>query len=727
MRPATPPTATVDSCTGVTDHSLTCQASIDPNGPPVTRYHFEYSTDGSAWTSTPETLLGAQDDPQAVEETISPGTFGLDPNTAYHVRVSAGRKFADPVISNELIKTTAARAPLAETAGAPIRTTKMAQLNGRVTPFGSAANYHFEYGTQGPCGANPCASTSTQSAGSGQGMKLVAAQINGLSPDTTYHYRLVVDNGVGGAVAGSDMTATTRSTSDPLDGPAPHGAYPGPPHSDRAYELVSLPDTGGNPALLSFGLSNDGNRTLYNVAGGTPISGSGNITAFYASARPAGEHPSSDWQSSVITPGRELLIGSVWSDSTNSGDLSVTVAVNANGSGDGQRVLWRLSPFGAPVKLFEASSTKILTQSLLSDDGTRVVGEIKGGVLDPAFPTAATVDNFYEIGAGGDPQLASILPNGSPPACGLVSSTGWITPYMGASGPNHPLSADGSRLYFQTRGDDCGSEPQLYVRDLSLGQTTKISGSPVSGPPCGAGLIKSLPGEVFLWTQARLDPADTEPAACNGASATDGDIYRYDLSDQSLQCVTCVAGADADVQIAWPDPSVKTAISEDGSRVYFSTTARLTPEAPPSGTIRVYRVRVATGELAYVGPITADIGTTAAPQPSPPTAPSSISPPTTSRCSRWAAPSTAPPNRPTAMTTPTARCFASPVPATARRRWGRWASVRRWPAPTGGRWPPMAPTLSPPRPRSSPPTRTPRRRARTPSPAPTCMSGATGA
>ena len=355
----TPPTATVDSCTGVTDHSLTCQASIDPNGPPATRYHFEYSTDGSAWTSTPETLLGAQDDPQAVEETISPGTFGLDPNTAYHVRVSAGRKFADPVISNELIKTTAARAPLAETAGAPIRTTKMAQLNGRVTPFGSAANYHFEYGTQGPCGANPCASTSTQSAGSGQGMKLVAAQINGLSPDTTYHYRLVVDNGVGGAVAGSDMTATTRSTSDPLDGPAPHGAYPGPPHSDRAYELVSLPDAGGNPALLSFGLSNDGNRTLYNVAGGTPISGSGNITAFYASARPAGEHPSSDWQSSVITPGRELLIGSVWSDSTNSGDLSVTVAVNGNGSGDGQRVLWRLSPFGAPVKIFETSSTKI--------------------------------------------------------------------------------------------------------------------------------------------------------------------------------------------------------------------------------------------------------------------------------------------------------------------------------------------------------------------------------
>ena len=255
---------------------------------------------------------------------------------------------------------------------------------------------------------------------------------------------------------------------------------------------------------------------------------------------------------------------------------------------------------------------KSLIQFLLSDDGTRVVGEIKGGVLDPAFPTAATVDNFYEIGAGGDPQLASILPNGSPPACGLVSSTGRDTPYLGASGPNHPLSADGSRLYFQTRGDDCGSEPQLYVRDLSLGQTTKISGSPVSGPPCGAGLIKSLPGEVFLWTQARLDPADTEPAACSGASATDGDIYRYDLSDQSLQCVTCVARADADVQIAWPDPSVKTAISEDGSRVYFSTTARLTPEAPPSGTIRVYRVRVATGELAYVGPITADIGTTAA-------------------------------------------------------------------------------------------------------------------
>ena len=82
----------------------------------------------------PEVFLGVQTDPQAIDRAIDPPPIGLQPNTLYHVRLLAVRKFATPIITNELTFTTLGVPPLAETAGAPVRTTTTAQINGRVTP-----------------------------------------------------------------------------------------------------------------------------------------------------------------------------------------------------------------------------------------------------------------------------------------------------------------------------------------------------------------------------------------------------------------------------------------------------------------------------------------------------------------------------------------------------------------------------------------------------------------
>jgi len=61
-----------------------------------------------------------------------------------------------------------------------------ATLNGVVTPGGTDTTYTFEYGTTPAYGS----STTVTDAGSGDAAELVQAALTGLSPSTTYYYRL---------------------------------------------------------------------------------------------------------------------------------------------------------------------------------------------------------------------------------------------------------------------------------------------------------------------------------------------------------------------------------------------------------------------------------------------------------------------------------------------------------------------------------------------------------
>ncbi len=592
-----PPTASLDSCDNATAKSADCHATIDPNGPPATRYHFEYAEDAAyqvngfkGAASTPEVLLGAQETPQAVDTHLEPAPIGLKPNTTYHVRVVAGRKFADPVISNELEFTTNPAPPLAETAGAPVRTTTTAQLNGRVTPLNSATSYHFEYGPDESYGQ----STLSMPAGSGELTELVGEEIEGLTPDTTYHYRLVASNGVGSPVTGADMTVRTRASNEL---PGQDDKFPGPPGSDRAWEQVSLAESSGNPVGISQAFSDNGDRAAYGILGGTSLSSTGNLFSLYFAQRPAGEHPTSGWRTTLLLPPRELLAGSKWVGLFGPDDLSTMLSLNSGiDSGTEESEIWRLSPGSSPALLERASKSRFPSETPfgVSADGSRLVGILDGSGIDPAHPVSTGI-NLYDI-ATGSPQLLSLLPGGVVPPCGIVQST-----VLGFPGSNW-VSDDGSLVYFASWASGPCSEghgppgsSRLYLREIDAGQTKLISGPPLSGPTCGAGLIKATSGAAFFTTDSRLDPADGTPASCEGANS---DVYRYELSDGSLKCVTCVIpGFSVDVEGGGPD---RVAVSDDGSRVYFTTQKRLLPGAQPDGQSGIYRVNAQSGSLAYV-------------------------------------------------------------------------------------------------------------------------------
>ncbi len=591
--PLPQPTAVLDSVDGITATAADVHATIDPNGPPDVSYHLEYSTDGSLWGSSDEVVVGSQEDPQELSATLDP-PGGLEPATLYHVRVVVKRPNYAAVISNEETFTTLEAPPQAETTGSPLRTATTTRLEGRVGPRNSATTYRFEYGSEGPCDANPCTATPAHAVGSDGLVRLVAQDVSGLQPATTYHYRVIGESAAPGSPSfGEDMTVRTRADDEPLE----HGHLPGPPGSDRAYELVSPPDTSGNPVVLttSVAIADDGNRATYGVAGGTSQSDSGSVfNQFFA------ERTSAGWKSEAIFPKRDELVGTNWYPARGRSDLSELVGFNFSATGGG-RGTYRLAPGREAVKLFTLPYSQVRSYWLVSDDAARVL-MVLDGALDPEHPAPGRF-NLYDVSSG-SPKLLSLLA-GEVPACGVEGSSGSSENVFtygpgNAAAAKHWISADGSRVIFPARGANCGVPFQLYAREIDAEATKLISGPVLSGPTCAALFLKSTADAAFFWTRNRLDPSDTVASGCEGGDS--GDVYRYEFASEALTCMTCIPAPGVDIGTGLPSGGAlgtTTLLGGDGSRLYFTSPNRLTAGAATPG---LYRMNLASREIAYVAP-----------------------------------------------------------------------------------------------------------------------------
>jgi hypothetical protein len=83
---------------------------------------------------------------------------------------------------------------------------KSATLNGTVNPNGQSTTCSFDFGVD----TNYGNSVAGSEPGSGSSDAPVSANISGLLPNTTYHYRVVATNSAGTAY-GSDQSFTTGS------------------------------------------------------------------------------------------------------------------------------------------------------------------------------------------------------------------------------------------------------------------------------------------------------------------------------------------------------------------------------------------------------------------------------------------------------------------------------------------------------------------------------------
>jgi hypothetical protein len=533
------PETTINSVTGITETEAHLSGSVNPEGHPTT-WSFEYRPQGTIqWAATPTEEAGTGSSPVSVEADIS----GLGYGTVYQVRLFARSTDTGKVAAARTSFLTTPRVPIVTTLPAAPRTTTTARLTGRIDPSGAHTTYYFEYGPNASYGQSIPVSQDADG-GTSRGEHLVSQLLTGLSPGTTYHYRIVAQNEKGPAT-GDDEVLTTR-TAEEMQLPA------------RGIELVNTPTKGDQsiaPPTGSFQrpafISPDGERALWTVFAGTPDSTTGSAPLFLATRSAEG------WHSQNLVPPAEQQFGG--------GEEHFTL----------QRVSADFSHF-----LFSSAHTLTNTPyAFMSAD------DAGGSEIVSTFPTplnaeqaTSSVQSSSELSHvvyldwsdnqlydhhSGVAELVSLMEDGEPPTCGVERQ---FIPR-----PYDWISQDASRIYFLSSGDECGSPPQIYLRDRSTETTTLVSGPPLAGSAEDPTFIRATAdgAKALFATSAALLAEDTNMAT---------DLYRFEES-VGLTCLTCsMPTANPRAEVASPDLSY----------VYFTSRAQLDPPNGQSGVEAVY-------------------------------------------------------------------------------------------------------------------------------------------
>jgi plastocyanin len=229
------PTVTTGAGTPTSDTEATLDGTVDPNEL-ATEYFFKYGTTTAYGQTTSKKPAGSGSSPVAASDAIT----GLLPRTTYHFQLVAENTAGTTPGVDRTFTTTGA--PVATTTGATGVGSTQATLSGTVNPGGRETTYFFEYGPDALYGQT----TSVKSAGKGSTAVSVSAPLTGLSPETSYHFRLVAVN-ASGKSEGADKTLTTTPTPLPPPPEAPP-ADPSPPATSPTDPVGASPPATG-PAL----------------------------------------------------------------------------------------------------------------------------------------------------------------------------------------------------------------------------------------------------------------------------------------------------------------------------------------------------------------------------------------------------------------------------------------------------------------------------------------------
>jgi hypothetical protein len=574
MEAAAAPEVTIEP-PAATASSASVQGTVDPNGD-TADWRVQISTDpgcAEGFSDRPlQTLAEGSDAPVSVSYQLT----GLLPSQHYCVLITAANSFGSGVSAVEEFETAPVVPSDVEIVPAAPRESTSARLNARVNPQGDALTYRFEYSADG--GVTWIPLQAREEASEAREKIVIGEELGGLSPSTTYRYRLGSLEGSAGPATsfGGELEVTTRPA-EADDSACPNALVRSEQHGQylrhcRGFELVNNPDKGTQNALLGES-SPSGDKAFWVIPGGAPGSPSGTSSTFRA------ERTATGWVSAAIAPpAAQQLGGGTWNYLVEgaTSDLSTIIAAPSNRNTE-ESALVRLGPGGTQEVLRHFPSEQRLVP-FSGGDFTADAGHVLfiNAELEPP--------QIEEIGHGEPAEVVSIMPDGTQSECGMSRGGGGDN-FTGPSGAGsgagrdwrpgyHRISTvDASRLYFQVQPNgECGSSAlALYERNRETGETTLIDpGTPASEPH----FIRATPdGRAgYFGTASSLDPADHNQHE---------DVYRWEEGGQPT-CLTCEAVDDANLE---SDSSIM--VSDDFSHVYFTSRSKL-DAAATAGNRNIY-------------------------------------------------------------------------------------------------------------------------------------------
>jgi hypothetical protein len=575
---------TPDTITGPpanrTATTATLSGTVQPDNTAVSDCHFEYVADSEyhAEESNPYATGGTVPcdvlPAGSAAVAVHAETTGLAPGMAYHFRLQATNVYGTSFGGDETVPGTP---PAVLSTSAANVTSASAELRATINPDGGDTTYHFEYGTTTAYGASIPAPDAD--IGSGVGIRSVSRGIQGLHAGTVYHYRVVAHNPLG-TIVGPDSTLTTPAPSgatgvDTCSNAAIRAVQHATTLPDcRAYEQVAPPNRGGAPIFggneAEWQAAADGSAIAYTSSGGFADEVTGGALAFtYIGSRTPG-----GWSTHALLPPQApdfILPFPHMLDFSQ--DLSRGILADGTGGGGGEfgqddpPIVPGEPPHNANLFLRDNSTNSYQLIDLTPPGATPAgaalmqassdlshVAFTETATLTPNAPAAEGHYLLYDW-SGGVVHLLGVFPNGTP----IPVDTRATVPTAGFD--SHAVSADGSRIYFETDGSD----RNLYLRQ---GDTSTVQVDASHGPGPGGGgrfAVASSDGSQAYFSDDAARGLTSDTVAGSGLN-----LYRYDANSEGLVDITPAAHAEVVGVLG---------ASQDGSYVYYVANGVLAPGA----------------------------------------------------------------------------------------------------------------------------------------------------
>lgn len=204
---AIPPQVSTNTATNITQTTATLVGNIASTGSATSvTASFEYGTTTNYGTTSSTATVSGGGYTGGFTIDITDLTRG----TTYHFRAKADGGANGIGYGDDMTFTTLGTAPITpptvNTSDATEITTGSAKLNGNLLLMGTASSVsvYFEYGKTTSYGSSTIAQSMIA-------LGSFSADITGLTPGITYHFRAKADGGANGVTTGSDMTFTTAT------------------------------------------------------------------------------------------------------------------------------------------------------------------------------------------------------------------------------------------------------------------------------------------------------------------------------------------------------------------------------------------------------------------------------------------------------------------------------------------------------------------------------------